>query len=85
MEVIFSPHALDDLNYWKQKHDNKTLLRVRLLIEHIQKDPFKGIGKPEPLKYNFAGMWSRRITQEHRIIYEVSDNVITIHALREHY
>ncbi len=85
MEVIFSPHALDDLKYWKQQNDNKTLKRIRLLIENIQQSPFKGIGKPEPLKYNFSGLWSRRITQEHRLIYEVNGDSIIVHALKEHY
>jgi toxin YoeB len=85
MEVIFSPHALDDLSYWKQTRNNKILQRIRVLIEHIETDPFQGIGKPEPLKHNYSGMWSRRINQTHRIIYEVSSNKILIHALREHY
>ena len=61
MEIIFSPHALDDLNYWKQKHDGKTLQRIRLPIENIQQNPFSVLAKPEPLKYNLTGMWSRRI------------------------
>jgi len=85
MEVIFSSHALDDLSYWKQTQNNKILQRIRLLIEHIETDPFHGIGKPEPLRHNYSGMWSRRINQTHRIIYEVSSNKILIHALREHY
>ncbi len=85
MEVIFTPHAIEDLNYWKQNHENKILHRIRLLIENIQQDPFHGIGKPEPLKHDFAGMWSRRINRTHRIIYEVTGKTIIIHALREHY
>jgi toxin YoeB len=85
MEVIFSPHALEDLDYWKQNHDKKVLQRIRLLIENIQQDPFRGIGKPEPLKHDFAGLWSRRINHTHRIIYEVTSRTIIIHALKEHY
>ncbi len=85
MEVIFSPHAIEDLNYWKQKQDHKILKRVRLIVENIQNDPFRGIGKPEPLKHNFTGMWSRRINREHRVIYEITNKTIIIHALREHY
>ena len=85
MEIILTPNALEDLNYWKEKNDKKTLQRIRLLIEHIQASPFSGIGKPEPLKHNFQGMWSRRIDQRHRLIYEISAEVIFIHALREHY
>ena len=85
MEVIFSSLALDDLNYWKQQQNHKILERIRLLIEHIQADPFRGIGKPEPLKHNYSGMWSRRINRTHRIIYEISSNTVVIHALKEHY
>ncbi len=85
MEVTYSPNAQEDIQFWKEKHDNKTLKRIRKLIENIQVDPFTGIGKPEPLKYNFAGFWSRRINNEHRIIYEITNNAIIIHSLREHY
>lgn len=85
MEVIFTPHALDDLNYWKQKRNDKLLARIKQLIEAIEADPFRGIGKPEPLRHNFSGMWSRRINREHRIIYEVKAGNILIHALKEHY
>lgn len=85
MEIIFSPSAIEDLNYWKQTHDKKTLQKIRTLIESIQNDPFKGIGKPEPLKHEMKGMWSRRITREHRLIYEVTSSTIVIHALKEHY
>ncbi len=85
MEIIFSDHALDDLGYWKQTQNNKILQRIRVLIEDIEASPFRGIGKPEPLKHNYAGMWSRRINKTHRIIYEVSSRQIIIHALREHY
>ena len=85
MEVTFSSKALDDLLYWKQKHKNKILERIKLLVESIQSDPFFTGLEPKPLKYNFAGMWSRRINREHRIIYEVVGGEIIIHALREHY
>jgi toxin YoeB len=85
MEVIFSPHALEDLRYWKQINDERILQRIRLLLENIQQDAFKGMGKPEPLKHNLKGMWSRRINQTHRIIYEVTGNRVTVHALKEHY
>ena len=61
MEIILSPHAMDDLVYWKGNKNEQVLKRIKQLIEAIQEDPFKGIGKPEPLKYNFKGMWSRRI------------------------
>lgn len=84
MEIILSPNALDDLTYWK-KHNAKIVARIKQLIQATQTDPFKGIGKPEPLKHNFAGMWSRRINREHRMIYQVETDAIIIHALKEHY
>ena len=85
MEVIFSPNALEDLDYWKQKRNDKIIRRIKELIEAIQTDPFRGIGKPEPLKYNYSGMWSRRINLDHRIIYKIEDGNIVILALKEHY
>lgn len=85
MEIILSPNAIDDLSFWKQKNDSRTLKRIRQLVESIQNDPFSEIGKPEPLKYNFKGMWSRRINKKYNIIYEITNNTITIHALKEHY
>jgi toxin YoeB len=85
MEVIFTPDALEDIDYWKQKHNDKIIARINELVSAIQTDPFHGIGKPEPLKYNFSGMWSRRINREHRIIYEIVGGNILIHALKEHY
>lgn len=85
MEIVFSAHALADLSYWKKAKDEKTLKRIRTLLEAIGQDPFRGIGKPEPLKHDYAGMWSRRINREHRLIYEVGRHSITVHALREHY
>ena len=73
MEVIFSPKALDDLKYWKRSGNKVVQKRITELIDAIKKDPYKGIGKPEPLKYNLSGAWSRRITQEHRLVYEVNE------------
>jgi toxin YoeB len=85
MEVIFSPIAKEDLNYWKQKNNDKVIQRVKQLITAIQTDPFRGIGKPEPLKYKYSGYWSRRINHEHRIIYKVEAHIIFIQSLKEHY
>lgn len=85
MEVKYTSDALEDIAYWKQKRNDKIIARINELIRAIQNDPFHGIGKPEPLKYNLSGMWSRRINREHRIIYEVSAGIIIIHALKEHY
>jgi len=83
MEIVFLPDAEKDLAFWKS---NKTALkRITHIIQSIQETPFTGIGKPEPLKYKLSGCWSRRINQEHRVIYEVADNKILIHSLRGHY
>lgn len=85
MEIIFSPNAIEDLKYWKSTRNDKIMARIDVLLKDIKNDPFHGIGKPEPLKHNFAGMWSRRINKEHRIIYEKEGGIIIIHALKEHY
>lgn len=85
MEIIFSDNAADDLSYWKQTKNEKILKRIKQLIIAIQNEPFKGIGKPEPLKHSLSGMWSRRINREHRLIYELQGNSVIVHALKEHY
>lgn len=76
MEVKFTDEGYEDLMYWRKKNEQKILLKIRQLIESIQQTPFQGIGKPEPLKHNLSGMWSRRINKEHRIVYEVEENTI---------
>ncbi len=83
-EAVFQPEFIEDLKYWV-KNDRKTALRVIKLIEDILRDPFSGIGKPEPLKYLSPGTWSRRITQEHRIVYLVRDKRIDFLQARYHY
>lgn len=83
-QAIFQPEFIDDLKYWV-KNDRKTALRVIKLIEDILRDPFDGIGKPESLKYLAPGTWSRRITQEHRIVYLVRDERIDFLQARYHY
>lgn len=85
-EAVFQPEFIEDLKYWV-KNDRKTALRVIKLIEDILRDPFAGIGKPEPLKYLAPGpgTWSRRITQEHRIVYLVRDTRIDFLQARYHY
>ena len=80
----FDTAAFEDLAWWI-KQDRKTALRIVKLIEDVQRDPFKGLGKPEPLKYDFAGCWSRRIDKEHRLVYEVQETKIRILACRYHY
>ncbi len=84
MKLIFSENAWDDYLYW-QRTDRKLLNRINTLIKDIQRQPFEGIGKPEPLKHRFSGYWSRRITDEHRIIYKIDTDSVLIAQLRYHY
>ncbi|MEG4576399.1 Txe/YoeB family addiction module toxin [Microcoleus sp. K1-B6] len=83
-DAVFNPKFLEDLTYWVDV-DRKVALRLLKLVEAIVRDPFTGIGKPEPLKYLDAGTWSRRLTQEHRIVYLVSENRIDFLQARYHY
>jgi toxin YoeB len=83
-EAVFEPEFVDDLIHWV-KTDRKTALRLLELVNAILRDPFEGIGKPEPLKFGFAGCWSRRITQEHRLVYRVLENRIDFLQARYHY
>ena len=83
-EAVFQSEFRDDLKYWV-KTDRKVALRVLDLVEAILRDPFTGVGKPEPLKYLDAGAWSRRLTQEHRIVYLVRDDRIDFRQARYHY
>ena len=85
MEVIFSPQPIEDLEYWKKSGNKIIQKRIQQLIESIQETPYEKIGKPEGLKHKFSGLWSRRINHEHRLIYKLQDQVITITALRYHY
>ncbi len=80
----FDPDAFEDLAWWV-RHDRKQALRIVRLIQETQRDPFGGIGKPEPLKHDLAGCWSKRIDSEHRLVYQVSDDKIRILACRYHY
>ena len=84
MRLIFSEHAWDDYLYW-QRSDKKRLKRINALIKDIQRSPCEGIGKPEPLKHALSGYWSRRINDEHRLVYKVSDDSLYIAQLRYHY
>ena len=84
MRLIFSERAWEDYQYW-QKTDKKILKRVNALIKEICRDPFEGIGKPEPLKHALSGYWSRRINDEHRVVYKTKDNDLLIAQLRYHY
>jgi toxin YoeB len=80
----FDPSAFEDLAWWIQQ-DRKQALRIIKLIKEIQRTPFEGTGKPEALKHELAGCWSRRIDQEHRLVYEVKEDKIRILACRYHY
>lgn len=82
--AVFQPEFIEDLRFWVET-DRKIAIRAFDLIETILRDPFKGIGKPEPLKYLAPGAWSRRLTQEHRIVYLVRDHQIDFLQARYHY
>lgn len=84
MRLIFSEHAWDDYLHW-QRVDKKLLKRINSLIKDIQRSPFDGIGKPEPLKHALSGYWSRRINDEHRVVYKVEEDSLFIAQLRHHY
>lgn len=84
MELLFMSKAWDDYLYW-QKTDKKVLNKVNELIKQCVRTPFEGIGKPEPLKENLSGWWSRRITGEHRLVYKIDNNKIVILQCRYHY
>lgn len=84
MLPVWDAHAWEDYRWW-QSQDRKTLKRINLLIQDIQRNSNEGLGKPEPLKHDFAGYWSRRITDEHRLIYKVTATEVRIAACRYHY
>ncbi|HNP19616.1 MAG TPA: Txe/YoeB family addiction module toxin [Fulvivirga sp.] len=84
MVLTFTENAWEDYLYW-QKIDKKIVKKINLLIKDIKRNPFDGIGKPEPLKYDLAGYWSRRIDQEHRLVYQAQNEELIIYACRFHY
>lgn len=84
-KLAFSTKAQEDLAYWKKVGDSKIQKRVGDLLRSMQETPFEGIGKPEPLKHQLSGSWSRRINREHRLVYRVSDEMIMVESLRGHY
>jgi toxin YoeB len=84
MDLVFQTHGWEDYLYWQQQ-DKKILWRINDLIKDCQRSPFKGIGKPEPLRGDLSGCWSRRITEEHRLIYAVRENRLHILQCRFHY
>ena len=84
MKLIFSEHAWEDYLHW-QKTDKKTLQRINKLIKETKRDPFAGIGKPEPLKHSMAGYWSRRINEADRMVYKATEDALLIAQLQYHY
>jgi toxin YoeB len=83
-EAVFDPEFRDDLRHWV-RNDRNIAIRILDLVDAVMRDPFVGIGKPEPLRSSFAGCWSRRITQEHRLVYRVSQDRIDFLQARYHY
>ena len=84
MKLTSSDEAWEDYLYW-QKQDRKMVERINKLIKEVQRDPFAGVGKPEPLKHALSGFWSRRLTDEHRLVYRVTEDALEIAQLRFHY
>ena len=84
MKIVFADRGWEDFTYWVE-HDRKLAQRIARLIDEIERRPFEGLGKPEPLKYDLAGFWSRRITDEHRLVYAVEKDSILIASARYHY
>jgi toxin YoeB len=84
MQVVFIDQGWEDYLYW-QSHDKKVLRKINTLLRDINRDPFKGIGSPEPLKHDLAGYWSRRITLDHRLVYRMLDGQIRVVQCRYHY
>lgn len=84
MNIEFTPEGWEDC-LWFQQNDRAGLKRINLLIKSIQREPFDGLGKPEPLKHNFSGFWSRRMTAEHRLLYAIEEGEICIVMCRYHY
>jgi toxin YoeB len=87
MEIVFSPQAQADREYWKQTGNVRIMKRITSLLTDIQQHPFTGIGRPEPLKGDLQGMWSRRITDEHRLVYSIASGMIYVYvfSMRFHY
>jgi toxin YoeB len=83
-KVAFEPEAFEQLSAWG-KEDKKVFKKILELIKEIQREPFSGMGKPEPLKYELQGYWSRRITDEHRLVYKVEEDVLIILSFKYHY
>lgn len=84
MKITFSQNSWEDYTSW-QSEDKKILKKINTLIKDIQRNPHEGLGKPEPLKYDLSGLWSRRIDRDHRLVYQVINNELFIYSCRYHY
>lgn len=84
MKIIFHPRAWEDYLYWQQ-YDRKLLKRLNQLIHEIERHPYQGTGKPEPLRFELSGCWSRRLDEEHRLVYRVKADELHLFACRYHY
>jgi len=85
MEIIYLPKADEDLTFWKNSGDRVVLKKIAQLTQAIMQNPYQRIGKPEPLKYALTGKWSRRITDTHRYVYQIENNILKVYFLRGHY
>jgi len=84
MKIFFTETALSDYQQW-EKQDAAKFKKIQSLLKNIRSTPFSGIGKPEPLQFNLQGFWSRRISKEHRLVYKIKDNTITVISCKFHY
>ena len=84
MEIQFTPEAWEDYLYW-QATDKQTLKRINALLKEVSRTPFAGMGKPEPLRFELQGCWSRRINQEHRLVYQAENQILRVLSVRFHY
>jgi toxin YoeB len=85
MQIEFTPEAKKDFDFWVKSGNKSILNKIGKLVESIQNEPFKGLGKPEPLKHNLTGKWSRRITLEHRLVYRIELNNLILYSMKGHY
>jgi toxin YoeB len=85
MEIELTVDAIKDLQEWKQSGNSSVLKRIKALLNSIRETPYEGIGKPEALKYQLFGLWSRRINQEDRLVYEIKGEIVIVYSLKGHY
>jgi toxin YoeB len=85
VEIVYTEKAKVHVSYWKKSGNNNVMDKISALLANMAQSPYSGIGKPEALKHELTGLWSRRINKEHRIVYEVFEKVILIHSLKGHY